>query len=83
MVLTPYVESRELTCRPANQQVLVESSISQFRAGSNVAAMLAAAPMRNVSGTYSMWFEYCAPTNGAPRGIFQAHHGKSALSPSS
>lgn len=60
---------------PANQQVLVESSISQFRAGSNVAAMLAAAPMRNVSGTYSMWFEYCAPTNGAPRGIFQAHHG--------
>lgn len=34
-----------------------------------------AAPTTNVSGTYSMYFEYCQPKSGQPAGIFQTHHG--------
>lgn len=49
--------------------------IEQYRVGSTLSARLAAAPPKNVTGTYKLWFEYCAPTNGAPQGVFQTAHG--------
>jgi len=60
---------------PANQQVLVESLISQYRAGSTVMAQIAAAPKISVKGSYNLYFEYCQPKSGSPKGVFQTHHG--------
>jgi hypothetical protein len=58
-----------------NQQALVQGSIDQYAAGSEVMAQISAAPPTDVSGTYSMWFEYCQPKSGNPAGVFQTHHG--------
>ncbi len=33
------------------------------------------APPIDVSGTYSLYFEYCEPISGNINGIFQTHHG--------
>ncbi|WVR03773.1 hypothetical protein IAU60_000768 [Kwoniella sp. DSM 27419] len=60
---------------PPNQQVLVESSIRQFAAGSDVMAQIQAADKIPVNGTYSLWFEYCEPKNGNATGVFQTIHG--------
>ncbi|WWC60351.1 uncharacterized protein I303_102922 [Kwoniella dejecticola CBS 10117] len=62
---------------PASQQVLVEASIQQFAAGSEVMAQIMNATKIPVSGSYSLWFEYCEPinSNGNVTGIFQTHHG--------
>jgi hypothetical protein len=60
---------------PASQQALVQGSIDQYAAGSTVMSQIMAAPMTNVSGTYSMFFEYCQPKSGNPAGVFQTHHG--------
>jgi len=38
-------------------------------------ADIMAAPKRNVSGTQSIYFEYCQPKTGTPAGVFQTHHG--------
>jgi hypothetical protein len=64
-----------LISSPANQQALVQGSIDQYAAGSTVMAQIGAAPATDVSGTYSMWFEYCQPKSGNPAGVFQTHHG--------
>ncbi|ORY29832.1 Alpha/Beta hydrolase protein [Naematelia encephala] len=60
---------------PSSQQVLVESTIEQFAAGSTVQAQIATAHNTSVSGTYSLYFEYCEPKTATPAGIFQTHHG--------
>ncbi|WVQ64984.1 uncharacterized protein L199_003154 [Kwoniella botswanensis] len=62
---------------PANQQVLVESSIQTFAAGSTAMQQIMNANKIPVNGTYNMWFEYCEPknNNGNISGIFQTHHG--------
>ena len=43
--------------------------------GSSVPGRIAQAPKQNVSGTYSMYFEYCTPKDGTPKGVFEAIHG--------
>ncbi|WWC68591.1 uncharacterized protein I206_102521 [Kwoniella pini CBS 10737] len=60
---------------PPNQQVLVESSIQQFAAGSMVMNQIMNATKIQVSGSYSLWFEYCEPKSGNSTGLFQTHHG--------
>ncbi|KAK8861622.1 hypothetical protein IAR55_002445 [Kwoniella newhampshirensis] len=60
---------------PANQQVLVQSTVDQFTVGSTIMAQISNASKIDVEGTYSLWFEYCEPKQGAPKGIFQTHHG--------
>ncbi|WVW80194.1 hypothetical protein I302_102171 [Kwoniella bestiolae CBS 10118] len=60
---------------PPNQQVLVESSIQQFAAGSTVMQQIMNATKIPVNGTYNLFFEYCEPKNGNISGIFQTHHG--------
>lgn len=64
-----------LGAAPPNQQALVQASIDQYAAGSTVMQQIMAAPSRNVAGTYLMWFQYCAPASGQPKGLFQTHHG--------
>lgn len=54
---------------------MVQAEVDSYAAGSTVAAQIAAAPLRNVSGTYSLYFEYCEPKTGTPSKIFQTHHG--------
>ena len=53
----------------------MQGSIDQYMAGSTVMDQIMAAPPLNVSGTYSMYFEYCQPKSGSPKGVFQTHHG--------
>ena len=60
---------------PANQQVLVESEIMMSEAGNTIMQQIAAAPKISTQGTYSLYFEYCEPSSGNPKGIFQTHHG--------
>ncbi|WVQ93484.1 hypothetical protein IAU59_000558 [Kwoniella sp. CBS 9459] len=63
---------------PPNQQVLTESSIQQFAAGSTVMQQISNATKIPVNGTYSIYFEYCEPKNGQTANsskIFQTHHG--------
>ncbi|WWD16467.1 hypothetical protein CI109_100893 [Kwoniella shandongensis] len=60
---------------PASQQALVQATIDQFAAGSTVMADIANASKIDVEGIYSLWFEYCEPKEGKPKGIFQTHHG--------
>jgi len=49
--------------------------IDQYAAGSRVMQDIMNAPAIEVSGTYSLYFEYCEPKSGSPKGIFQTHHG--------
>lgn len=66
----------ELTHSPANQQVLVQSTIDQYKAGSTIMQQINAAKNITVNGTYSMYFEFCQPKNGGNiTGVFQTHHG--------
>ena len=60
---------------PASQQVLVQSEIDMFAAGSMVMEEIMMAPTIEESGTYSLYFEYCEPKKGTPKGIYQTHHG--------
>ena len=55
--------------------MLVQANIDEFAAGSTVMAQIASAPPLNISGTYSLHFEYCQPKSGTPKGVFQTHHG--------
>lgn len=53
----------------------MDQFIQIYTAGTDLFERLAAAPFVNVSGTYSMHFEYCTPASGEIKGLFQAHHG--------
>ena len=64
-----------LSPSPANQQVLVQKDIDTFAAGSTIMEQIMTAPSIEVSGTYSLYFEYCEPITGEINGIFQTHHG--------
>ena len=60
---------------PTNQQVLVQSEVDEFAAGSTVMKQIMEAPKIDVSGNYEFYFEYCEPVDGNVKGVFQTHHG--------
>ena len=53
----------------------MQSEVNTYAAGSTVMEQIMNAPSVEASGTYSLYFEYCAPSSGTPKGIFQTHHG--------
>ncbi|WVF65825.1 hypothetical protein IAT40_000562 [Kwoniella sp. CBS 6097] len=60
---------------PENQQALVERRIQLSAAGSTINEQIFTAPHVHVEGTHSLYFEYCAPSAGEIKGLFQTHHG--------